>query len=258
MGELYHAPHSAQLILTRYHHLGARVAQLRHAMDPEPTPRTSSRRRASQPRQSAAPSASQDSSAPAYKPPPPSATTALDAIHELRAILEPYTSSQLNKARRKEINPFIDNIEQLIVLESAVPRAAGGTAPGSDQAGSAPVLPTDVLGPIQASVTLLVRHAIKSLGKDNKQIVKSSVDDAIKTFLRPPPPDHRPPPPAPAPRAAPRAAPCEGPKHLDVVIGLPRANQPEPFTKQKPAQLKIQVEQALEKSQVHGLAGTSI
>ncbi|KAI0754674.1 hypothetical protein C8Q80DRAFT_1266257 [Daedaleopsis nitida] len=92
----------------------------------------------------------------------------------------------------------------------------------------------------KAAMTTMIRQALESFGKDIKQTVKSSIDDTIKASPRPP--EGRPPPPL-AP--APCLAPCDGPKRLEVVIGIPRANQPESFTKQTPAQLKIQVEQAL-------------
>ncbi|KAI0742799.1 hypothetical protein C8Q80DRAFT_1273405 [Daedaleopsis nitida] len=222
-------------------------------MEPDSTPRTSSRRPASTSRSPAGPSALQASSTPPYKPPPPSATTALDAVRELRAILEPYSVSQLNKAQRSELSPFIDNLESLIVLESALPRAADGAPPHSEQVGTARRPSTDTLAPLQASVTAMLRQALESFGKDIKQTVKLSIDNAIKASPRP---REARPPPTPAP--TPRPAPCNRPKHLKVVIGIPRANQPESFTKQTPAQLKTQVEQALTRSQVTGLAGTAI
>lgn len=191
--------------------------------------------------------------AKAFAPPGSlSATTALGATRELKGFIDNYSKGQLNDARKNDFKRFISQIESLIVAEAAAPRAAGPHAGPSPGLPGTPPPPTDFTPRLQASL-LSTQRAVESLREDLQDIVRASVQEALAAA--PPAPAAAP---MPAMFTAPPRAPRDTPRHLDVTIGVPHANRSEAFRKLTAAQLKNEVDAALDKSGIVGLVGTRV
>ena len=212
---------------------------------PPPPPSRTRTRTSPQTGSSATPTPSSTQTAP---PTPPTATTALAALNELRDVIEQYPQSKFALTRKNTVFSFINHIKSLVVIELAAAQAgspvtsAGASAPGASD--------TD-LHSLQAAM-LSTHKAIDSLRGDLQQVVAASVREALaapstatdNSHLKTVP-------------AAPRP-PRDGPRHLDVTIGIPRGSSGASLATIPACQLKDEVDAALDACGVVGLAGTRV
>ncbi|CDO74892.1 hypothetical protein BN946_scf184461.g4 [Trametes cinnabarina] len=199
---------------------------------------------------SGTPPPSQPSGKP-YVPPAPQAKTALQGIRELAGVINAFSVGQLNALRKKEIQSFVSHIETLIVLETATARpvdSGPGLVPAPDLATPAASAPLD-LSPLVSSITA-THQSVDALRGELQQLVKTAVADALSS----PAVSAKLSAPAPAPPSPPR----DSPKHLEVTIGTPPEARTGVLAKLSPAQLKNEVDAALDKSGVPGLVGTRV
>ena len=218
-------------------------------MHPKPSPSP-----ASQPKgksRTTSPPSSQtsgSSSSPTEPPQTPTATSALDALDQVVEIVKQYPTRHLAQKRKDEVIALINLARNLFASEAAALRAgAHSSRPGASAPGGAP--PPD-LASLLASA-LITEQAVASLRGDIKQIVTSSVQEALKSTA---PAQAGSIPPAPQPARPPR----DGPRHLDVTIGIPLASRSDSLAKLSAAQLKNEVDAALDGSGIAGLKDTRV
>ncbi|KAM5539898.1 hypothetical protein V8D89_006401 [Ganoderma adspersum] len=191
------------------------------------------------PRTAPPPSSSQasgSSSSQAEPPKPPSATSALDALDQAVETIKQYPKKHLAQKRKDEVIALINLAHNLFVSETATLQAGGPVPSGAP--------PSDLVSLLVSVVS--TEWAVASLRGDIQQAVKMSVQEALKSM---PPVKACATPPAPQPAHPPR----DGPHHLDVTIGIPPASWSDSLTRLSTAQLKSEVDAALNESGIAGL-----
>ena len=191
------------------------------------------------------PSSSSSSTEP---PETPTATSALDALDQVVELVKQYPTKHLARKRKEDVIALINLARKLFVSEAAASRAGShSSGPGASAPGGTP--PPDLTALLASA--LVTEQAVASLRGDIKQIVTSSVQEALKSTA---PAQAGPSPLAPQPARPPR----DGPRHLDVTISIPLASRSNSLAKLSAAQLKNEVDAALDGSGIAGLKDTRV
>ncbi|KAM5544128.1 hypothetical protein V8D89_002177 [Ganoderma adspersum] len=204
------------------------------------------------PRTRLPPSSQASSSGSSQTEPPkiPTATSTLNALDQAVKIIEQYDTKYLAQKRKDEVIALINLARNLFVSESAALRASG---PSPQLGGSVPGgAASPDLASLLASV-LSTQQAVASLRGDIQQAVKASVQEVL-TAAPPAPVEAT----TPASQVHPLRPPRDGPRHLDVTIGIPIATRSDTFAKLSAAQLKNEVDAALDESGIAGLKSTRV